>query len=374
MTNDIIFEPLRFRNLTVKNRIFRSNTYGNFDTPDGSGTQARINWEQKFARGGVGAIISSIVPIHPLGRNAPSCAGIESDDRIPFWRRVGETVREYDCKYIVQLSYNQPQGSQMASQHMTPTGIRETIQIFADAARRVREAGLDGIELDATPSGAGRLLDDLSEKNAQFPANIIMQFLWARTNQRSDEYGGTWQNRSRLLLDIVRTIRQQVGEDFHLQVKIGDLETDPSEERQFYQWLEAAGVDALHAGRKIPYADNPSGDFPLDIEGDHVAKVREIKQAVNIPVLCTGGFQSASYIGKVINEGSCDAVTLARALIANNDLVKIFAQGKDSPDKPCSFCEKCRLNLAENPLGCYDLSRYDGDIVQMSREIMSVYS
>ena len=74
---DVLFEPLRFRNLEVKNRILRSNISGRFDNYDGSGTQARINWEEKFARGGVGAIISSYVPVHIRGRILPNYAMIE---------------------------------------------------------------------------------------------------------------------------------------------------------------------------------------------------------------------------------------------------------------------------------------------------------
>ena len=84
MPDDLIFQPLSFRNLTVKNRIFRSNIAGRFDNYDGSGNPARINWELKFARGGVGAIISSFVPILIRGRIVPNYATIERDDRIPF--------------------------------------------------------------------------------------------------------------------------------------------------------------------------------------------------------------------------------------------------------------------------------------------------
>ena len=92
MNNDVIFEPLHFRNLTVKNRLFRSNVSGRFDNYDGSGTQTRINWEESFARGGVGAIISSFVPVHLRGRIMPNYAMIDSDDKIPFWRALGEAV------------------------------------------------------------------------------------------------------------------------------------------------------------------------------------------------------------------------------------------------------------------------------------------
>src|SRR6266850_2484358 len=86
---DAIFQPLTFRNLTVKNRVFRSNISGRFDNYDGSGNQPRINWELKFAKGGVGAIISSFVPVHPRGRIIPNYAMIDRDECIPFWRELG---------------------------------------------------------------------------------------------------------------------------------------------------------------------------------------------------------------------------------------------------------------------------------------------
>ena len=87
--SDEIFQPLTFRNLRVKNRIFRSNVSGRFDNYDGSGNQARINWELKFARGGVGAIISSFVSVTIRGRIIPNYATIDTDARIPFWRELG---------------------------------------------------------------------------------------------------------------------------------------------------------------------------------------------------------------------------------------------------------------------------------------------
>src|SRR5512141_2791700 len=102
---DILFEPLQFRNLTIKNRILRSNISGRFDNYDGSGNEARINWETKFARGGVGAICSSFVPVLPRGRIVPNYAMIDRDACIPFWRELGKAVHEHDCRFILQLSH-----------------------------------------------------------------------------------------------------------------------------------------------------------------------------------------------------------------------------------------------------------------------------
>jgi 2,4-dienoyl-CoA reductase-like NADH-dependent reductase (Old Yellow Enzyme family) len=433
---DVLFEPLQFRNLTVKNRILRSNVSGRFDNYDGSGTQARINWEEKFARGGVGAIVSSYSPVHVRGRILPNYATIDRDERIPFWRRVGEAVHRHDCKFILQLSHSGRQQdvggvenigrkalsstSKTESFHgfeceaMTVEQIRETIRAFAAAARRAREAGLDGVELHAANG------------------YLITQFLSSAINDRKDEFGGSLTGRARFLLEIIRAIRREVGRDFHLQVKISAVDHNNAvifwdkrgntldESVEVCRWVEEAGADAIHVstGSMFPHPRNPAGGLPVDVarstydtmissglytfrnyllarwaplrpifrflwnrttrglevEGANAGDAHAVKRAVSIPVLCTGGFQTASVIRALIEEGRCDAVTIARPLIANNDLVKAFAAGRDRPERPCTYCNRCLVNVIENPLGCYEPARYDGDTERMMREIMSVYT
>ena len=89
-------------------------------------------------------------------------------------------------------------------------------------------------------------------------------------------------------------------------------------------------------------------------------------------MLCTGGFQTASLIRNAIESGNCDAVTIARPLIANNDLVKQFASGADRPSVPCTYCNKCLVNAVMNPLGCYEESRFK-DREEMVQQILSVF-
>jgi 2,4-dienoyl-CoA reductase-like NADH-dependent reductase (Old Yellow Enzyme family) len=96
--SDILFEPLAFRSLTIKNRMVRSNISGRFDNDDASGNQVRINWELKFARGGVGAILSSFVAVTIRGRIVPNYATMVRD-AIPFWRELGPQVHEHECKH-----------------------------------------------------------------------------------------------------------------------------------------------------------------------------------------------------------------------------------------------------------------------------------
>jgi 2,4-dienoyl-CoA reductase (NADPH2) len=432
---DEIFQPLHFRNLTLKNRILRSNVSGRFDNYDGSGNQARINWEVKFAKGGVGAIVSSFVPVHLRGRIVPNYAMIDSDSRIPFWRKVGEAVHAHDCKFILQLSHSGRQrdvpGIEFATglsstgnadpthgfqcESMGTAQIGEVVNAFADGARRAREAGLDGVELH----GANGYL--------------ITQFLSSAINDRKDEYGGSLENRARFVLEVVRAIRTRVGDDFHLQMKISVHEHNDAiaffglgasgntaeESVQVCQWLEQAGVDAIHVsiGSFFPHPRNPAGvDLPAEelaktydsmissgdrafrnyllfrslpavarrqwidaapqaqnIEGANLPDARRVKAAITVPVICTGGFQTASVIAGAIRRGDCDAVSIARPLIANNDLVQVFTRGQDRPERPCTYCNKCLVNVVENPLGCYEPSRFASHEAMVA-QIMSVFN
>src|SRR5262245_19048814 len=167
MAADAIFQPLKFRNLEIKNRILRSNVSGRFDNYDGSGNQARINWEVKFARGGVGAIVASCVPVHLRGSIIPNYAMVADDRHMPVGSTRACAVDEFDCRYIMQLSHGGrqrdisgiewPVGLSSTDkddpthgfrcERMSIAQIQETAAAFAEGARRAREAGLDGVEL-----------------------------------------------------------------------------------------------------------------------------------------------------------------------------------------------------------------------------------
>jgi 2,4-dienoyl-CoA reductase-like NADH-dependent reductase (Old Yellow Enzyme family) len=428
--SDAIFNPLAFRNLTVPNRVFRSSIAGRFDNYDGSGTQARINWELRFARSDVGAIVSAWCGVDRRGFIVPGYAAIESDARIPFWLELGERVHEHGCKYILQLAHGGRQrdfkgiefGSGLSStgkpdslhgfpsQRATVGELQEVVRAFAAAAGRAREAGLDGVELHAANG------------------YLFTQFLSSAINDRDDEYGGPLANRARLLLETLRAVRASVGDDFHVQVKISVREdanaflpwlgrgNTVADSVEVCRWLEEAGADAIHvsAGSTFPHPLNPAGELPLkevrdnydgmissgryafrnyflyrvpginrlmqrrwerppdSVEGMNLPEARAVKQAVSIPVLCTGGFQTASVVRRALEDGSCDAVTIARPLVANPDLVRLWEAGHDRPPRPCTFSNKCLFNLLESPLGCYDERRYDSR-EEMLREIYSVY-
>ncbi|MGH6909584.1 MAG: hypothetical protein ACREEG_05295, partial [Phenylobacterium sp.] len=108
------------------------------------------------------------------------------------------------------------------------------------------------------------------------------------------------------------------------------------------------------------------------VEGVSLEEARTIKAAVDIPVLCTGGFQTASFIREALNSGAVDGVSIARSLVANNDLVQQWAAGRDTPERPCTYCNKCLANAPKNPMGCYEQARFPSREAMID-EIMSVY-
>jgi 2,4-dienoyl-CoA reductase (NADPH2) len=297
---------------------------------------------------------------------------------------------------------------------MTKAEIREVVGWFGAGARRARQAGLDGVE---THSANGYLIN---------------QFLSSAINDRRDEYGGPLENRARFLLEIVEAIQREAGKDFHLQCKINGADHNDAlfpwkkkgntldEEIKLCQMLEQAGVHAIHvsSGSLFPHPRNPAGGFPLfdvqrsyptmlssgtlthrnylifysflfgplfrrwwqrrrgpgPIQGINLDYAAAIKKAIKIHVICTGGFQEGAFIRQAIRDGKTDAVSMARPLIANNDLVRYFERGEEVPEKlRCNYCNKCCFNDMALPLGCYELSRYDGDYDRMIKEVMSVY-
>jgi 2,4-dienoyl-CoA reductase (NADPH2) len=357
---------------------------------------------------------------------------IDRDDRVPFWRELVRRVHEHDCRYIVQIAYSgrqrdvggieYPKGLSSTSnreplhgfecERMSEAEIEQLIAAFAAAARRAREAGADGVEVHGCNG------------------YLITQFLSSEINDRRDDWGGSLENRARFPLEIVRRIRAEVGSDYHVQFKISVAEyhnevlpwhgkgNSVEESVQVCRWLEEAGVDAFHvsAGGAFPHPRNPAGTAPIDdlvrtydamissgrytfrnyllfrlwptkpifrwwwerpakkhgVEGINLPLARAVKQAVSVPVICAGGFQTQSVISSAIEDGSCDGVSIARSLLANPDLPRLFAEGHDRAPRPCTYCNKCLFSFLENPLGCYEESRYDSR-EQMIRTILAAY-
>ncbi len=169
--SDPIFQPLTINGLTFKNRIIRSSIAGRLDYYDGSMSEARIDWDCRFARGGVRAIVSSNAGIRADGIAVPGYASIDHDRTIASWRTLVREVHKYDCRYIIQLHFSGRQRDLarkeysgmpapsatdkpdllhgLRARRMNTSEIHQLVGDYGLAARRAREAGADGIEIVA---------------------------------------------------------------------------------------------------------------------------------------------------------------------------------------------------------------------------------
>ena len=225
MTVEAIFEPLALGPLTVKNRVLRSSVAGRFDNYDGSGTPVRVNWDLRFARGGVGAIISSNAPIHErgaivpgyahnrLGRD-PSPSGASSARRVSEARLPPTSSRSSTRDASGSSPFLQWEKALSSSSKPEPLNgfpaEAMTIQEIQRHRRDVRGGGPAGQGSRARrPSGRRR------ERDATRPSSSPPAI-----NDRKDAYGGPLENRARFGLEVTRAIREAVGPDFCVGYKI----------------------------------------------------------------------------------------------------------------------------------------------------------
>lgn len=439
MSDSSIFDPFTINNVVFKNRILRSSIGGRTCTYDGTVTDVWKAFERKFADAGVGGIISTTFHV-THGRLSPfQYPSIATDGNAKPLKNYISDIRAQDCKYIVQLGdpgyatysslFSQPEDSRSSSSGfdiafgyrnrrtaMSGGEIEQVIDNFVTAALRVRDAGADGIEITAAKG------------------YLIHQFLNPAFNRRTDQWGGSPEKRFRLLQEIVERVRDAVGSDFLLGIRLAAADYNylplqlslfrfpwrlPLREYWFgndeEQMLAYAAqlkdkIDFLHvvSGYGFPNPRVVPGRFPLEEiriffnstrhlsfkaaaratalnllptflarwlmnlgwqykPGINLAHARSFKQRVGLPVIVNGGLQDKALVEEALE--SCDMVSMARAIIANPCLLDDFRAGKERPEVPCTFCNKCVGRTATSPLGCYDETRF-ASIEQMEDQIL----
>lgn len=424
----MIFEPFTIKNVTFKNRILRSSIGGKTCYYDGTVNPAWKRFEKRFAEHGVAGIISATITVDERRWSPLEYPKLSQDRFVKPIREAVQAVQALGCRYIIQLGdggYHtqtsllpQIEDSKSASSGfdlvfgygnhstaMTTEEILQTVKNFADGARRVREAGCDGLEITASKG------------------YLIHQFLNPATNRRRDAYGGSVDKRFQFLREIVQAVRQMVGNDFLFGIRLSAVDFNylpvnvrwpvvlplrhyfignGLKETLYYgQELEKLGVDYLHISSGFGFI-NPTespGAWPVDefrlyanatrhlsakaniramllnalprtivrgifgrgwgykpaVNTDYA---RAFKKVVGIPVIANGGFQRKHTIEEALGTGTCDLVSMARPLLANPNLLRLFQQGLDEPSNPCTFCNRCSVATAVLPLGCYDRSRF----------------
>lgn len=360
----LLFSPFKLGNKTLKNRLVYAPTTTCFATENAEVTQKLIDYYVKRARGGVGTIVMEPGVINPRGKLLAKSMGIYSDEAIKPLSELTRVFKENDMFSMIQLCHSGPKGKASflgqiplspsyvpffkdePTQEMNADDIKNTIEDFVAGAKRAYKAGFDGVELHAAHG------------------YLLSCFLSPIMNKRTDEYGGNTENRARIVVDIIRGIKQELGDKLLVGVRYngkeyGDDGIDVPEAVKLGQIFTAAGADLLHVSSlevvipaqvgvaAIPAMSAPGKDHP---HGMYLDYAHQVKQAVQVPVISVGKLDKTEAAERALASGQCDLIALGRSLIADPEWPKKVQQGQ-KPDQ-CLYCNTCFKGIVQGGLIC----------------------
>jgi len=394
-----LLSPGRINAMQLRNRIFMTPMGSNLADPDGFvGDRIRTYYAER-AKGGAALITMGSVSVgFPEGSSNFRQEAISDDKFIPGLRKLADAVHEHGAKLAVQLHHagltamndmfdgrplavpSIPKASKTSGDFVdvmleeeaakffepyatmgevkynvvTAQDIERIIQMFAGAAERAKQSGIDAVEIHA---GHGY---------------IFSSFLSPAANHRTDEYGGSVENRSRFLLETIKAIRRAVGKDYPVWMRFDSQEflmddgITLEDAKVTAKLAQDAGLDAIHvsahgdANRGITF----STGHATDIRNGFVANAAAIKKVLDIPVIAPGRIEPED-ADRFIAEGKLDFVSMGRKLLADPYLPQKLAEGRDKDVRPCIYCYSCISNIffsghvycAVNPRTGYEQER-----------------
>jgi len=345
----MLFEPIDINELHISNRFVRSATHEWLAEEDGKPTAAIGDMYEDLAKHEVGLIISGYSYVNPAGKSSNRQQGIYDDRFIGPYRQITERVHRYGSKIALQVVHGGRQAlvtpeypqtmapsvvkdssSGKVPQAMTEEQILGTIEDFAQAVRRAQEAGFDAVQLHVAHGF------------------LLSSFISPYTNRRTDEWGGSVENRTRIIVEIIKRARELVSEDFPIMAKMNATDgfenkgLDTPECVEIAVALEKAGVCAIEVSGGIFEAgevmSRPGINAP-EREAYFRDYARMIKQGVGIPVMLVGGMRSRAVMEEMLEGGYADMVSLSRPLIREPELVVKFREGVQEAE--CTSCNGC---------------------------------
>lgn len=380
----ILLQPMKIGKLQIPNRFVRSATHDGFSNENGEITEETITFLSELAKRGTGLIIMGFAYVTPRGQAVPRQNAIYDDRFIPGLKRVTEVIHKYDSKVVLQIGDSGSQSAvairrgyrplspsavkkdwvnfegemkatttgkgtaefkvnttTMEAEEMTEDEIYGVIQAHGQAARRVREAGFDGVQFHG---GHGYL---------------ISQFASPATNRRKDIWGGSLENRMRFILSSYKAVRGAVGQDYPVMIKLGVADQaigglPLSEGVQMAKRLAQAGIDAIEISEGVeqePAHHIRAGVDSREKEAYYLDWAREVRREVNIPLFLVGGLRSFDIMERIVTEGVADCVSLCRPFIREPHLVEDYTKGKSEMVK-CISCNGCLKKLQAGLLTC----------------------
>jgi 2,4-dienoyl-CoA reductase-like NADH-dependent reductase (Old Yellow Enzyme family) len=398
----MIGEPLKIGRMEVAGRLFKSATSETRATEYGFVTDELLKFYEPIARAGTPLIVTGNLYVSLQGKSAGRQAGIDDDDKLPGLREWVALAHRHGAKLVAQLNHG---GRQMVHPApgspgiVAPSAVPDPVngsrpralrrdelarvaESFAAAAARAQDPGFDGVQIHAAHG------------------YLLSGFLTPHTNRRDDDYGGSLTNRARLLLEVLTAIRGRVGDDFPILAKLNGTDMLPLRRAATTDELVAvgvamqdAGLDALEISRghyeswpgmvlgnykgfwraqiregngqhastprrtiglaAAPLIERVAERLAPGSEGFNLPYAERFTRALDIPVICVGGFHSRVAIEGAIRAGGCNAVSAARAFIADPYLYRHLT-GNPVHDAPvCGHCNGCIARFGGQPIDCY---------------------
>ncbi len=344
-----LFSSSTINTMKLPNRFVRSATWEGMAADDGAVTPKLIATMADLAKGGVGLIISSHAYVSPEGQAGPWQLGIYKDDLMAGLEKMTAAVHAAGGKIVAQLAHaGQAAAASLSGrtpmvvsdfaglmksprQEMTAPDIRRIITDFADAAKRAKASGFDGVQLHAAH---GYLLN---------------QFLSPAFNRRQDEYGGSIANRARIVLDVLRAVRETVGRDFPILVKMNSQDfiengLTLTDSVQVAELLAAVGIDAVElSGGMVGSAKlmpSRTGINSEETEAYFREEARAFKKRLSVPLILVGGLRSLEVAETLMEEGIADYISMCRPFIREPGLINRWKAG-DRRKSGCLSDNQC---------------------------------
>ena len=343
--------PGKIGSLEIKNRVVKAPQSTGMSNADGTVSERLIRHYRELAKGGTGLIIVEYAYVDNIASKSAHCQlGISSNDHIPGLAWLADVIKDNGSRAAIQIEHCGRQkflgtppiksaspipwpalearvGKAAIPEALTIDEIGEIVNAFGDAAMRAVLAGFELIEIHGAHG------------------YLITNFLSPHTNKRTDLYGGSLQNRMRLLLEVYDNIRSKIGFDFPLTVRLSGTDYEPDgfgieETIEVCKVLEKRGIDAIHVS---------GGDHhqmihqvsPMAINrGHNVWAAEAIKKAVKIPVIASGSITTPDFAEEILASGKGDFVGLGRPLWADQYWTKKALEGHPEDIRPCIRCNE----------------------------------
>ena len=396
-----LFKSIKIGSLDIAGRFAKSATVETLCDKKGFVTPEYIQHYEELAQGGTPLLITGAASYNNFSRGVPFQLAVDNDDKIEGLKKLADTVHQYDSKIMVQIYHTarqaapDPVGRTRAQapstvsepilgvkpRAMTTNEIEESIKQYGDAAQRCKIAGMDGIQIHAAHG------------------YLLSSFLTPHTNRRQDQYGGSFENRMRFLLETYREVRKRVGDDFPVIMKINGSDDLPYRKGLSTETLvtiakrmEQEGIDAVEvtAGHYESGFTFERGNFkgytrnvlkygmglhfsklkssfmwlfaPLVdlffqknakfIPGFNIDYAKQFTKALQVPVICVGGLNNKAHMDRALENNDCDMVSSARGLVADPYLYHHMKHDIKGPE--CNYCNACFARPGVGPLDCYE--------------------